>query len=190
MKEQNVIVSLMAIAATAVVVVTILMMPSRLPSGFLDVRHHPGQVTREQGPEAAHLNEIRSRFDQAVALLHAKQYEYAITALDRVIRLSPRLPDAHVNMGFALLGLEQYDLAVASFDRAISFNANQANAYYGIGLAWAAMGDYAGALGAMRSYLHLTKSGDTYTSKARELLAEWQKHLPRYGDEGTQAGSK
>lgn len=119
--------------------------------------------------------EVTVRFQQAVAMLHAKQYEHAVTALQRVLKLEPRLPEAHVNMGFAMLGLKNYAAARSSFETAIELRAMQANAYYGLALAMRNMKDNEGAIGAMRSYLHLSKSDDPYLNSARAFLLEWEK---------------
>jgi hypothetical protein len=50
----------------------------------------------------------------------------------------------------------------------------QANAYYGLAVALEALGDRPGALGAMRSFVHLAKEGDPWVPKARAALWEWQ----------------
>jgi tetratricopeptide (TPR) repeat protein len=123
----------------------------------------------------AHADEVTLRFNQAVVMLHARQYEHAATALHRVLVLAPRLPEAHVNMGFALLGLQRAAEARAAFDKALAFKPDQANAYYGLALAWEAQGDRAMALGAMRSYVHLARNErPEHLARARAALWEWQ----------------
>lgn len=118
--------------------------------------------------------EVRERFEQAVVMLHAKQYEHALAALHRVIELAPRLPEAHVNLGYAHLGLHQHDEARAAFQQAIDLRPEQANAYYGLALAAEALGDRPVARGAMRSYLHLSPADAPHRSKARAALWEWE----------------
>ena len=56
------------------------------------------------GPRTVSNAEIGERFTQGVVMLHAKQYEHALTAFHRVLALDPAMPEAHVNAGFALLG--------------------------------------------------------------------------------------
>jgi Flp pilus assembly protein TadD len=120
-------------------------------------------------------SELTLRFNQAVVMLHAKEYEHAITALHRVLVLAPRLPEAHVNMGYALLGLKRAQEARAFFNHAIELQPTQANAYYGLALAWDASGDRAMATGAMRSYLHLARQENPqHLRKARAALWEWE----------------
>ena len=124
---------------------------------------------------APHADEARRRFDQAVVMLHAKQYEHAVTALHRVLALSPQLPEAHVNMGFALLGLKRVEEARDFFDGATALRPNQANAYYGLALAYEAGGDLSMATGAMRSYLHLARDErPEHLRRARAALWEWE----------------
>lgn len=126
------------------------------------------------------IHEVQIRFDQGVALLHAKRYEYAATAFQRVIELAPRMPEAHVNLGFAMLGVQQYEDAGNEFNLATQLRPEQANAYWGLALAMEGMKDYEGALGAMRAYIHLsTTPDDPYVPKARAALWEWEEQLGR-----------
>ena len=120
-------------------------------------------------------DEARRRFDEAVLMLHAKQYEHAVTALHRVLVLAPQLPEAHVNMGFALLGMKRVKEARDFFDGATALRPEQANAYYGLALAHEAAGDLASATGAMRSYLHLARDERSeHLARARAALWEWE----------------
>lgn len=128
--------------------------------------------------------ETRERFDQAVLMLHAKQYEHAVAALQRVLVLAPRLPEAHVNLGFAWLGLRDALAAEAAFRRAIELKPAQANAYYGLAMALEQRADLPAALGAMRSYLHLSRADDPYRARARSALWEWEVRLGRVAARG------
>jgi tetratricopeptide (TPR) repeat protein len=133
----------------------------------------------------AHANfqrarELRERFDQAVLMLHAKRYEEAVVALQRVLALAPHVPEAHVNMGFAWLGLHRSQAAQQAFERAIGMRPQQANAYYGLAMALEQRGDLAAALGAMRSYLHLSRADDPHRARARAALWEWEERLGRH----------
>lgn len=151
--------------------------------------HDYGPVTRAmrnelplpvlpEDPAANH--EVQYRFNQGVALLHAKRFDFATTAFARVVTLAPRMPEAHVNLGFALLGQQDYENAANEFGKAIDLRPEQANAYWGLGLAYEAMKDYEGALGAMRSYIHLSRvPNDPYVTKARSALWEWEAQLGR-----------
>lgn len=128
---------------------------------------------------AAHAEQMRkaefdARFRQAVVMLHAKQYEHAATALHRLLEIAPEVPEIHVNMGFALFGLKRYAAARDFFIGATGLRASQANAYYGLAMSLDALGDRPGALGAMRTFVHLTARDDPWLPKARAALWEWQ----------------
>ncbi|VAW83141.1 hypothetical protein MNBD_GAMMA16-441 [hydrothermal vent metagenome] len=125
------------------------------------------------------LQQLTERFDQAIVMLHAKQYDFAVTALHRVIELSPNMPEAHVNMGFAMLGLKRYKAAGDFFASAIRLKPYQGNAYWGLAVSLNELGDTEGALGAMRSYIHLAPPNDPYVRKARSALWEWESKLKR-----------
>lgn len=145
-------------------------MPQRevLIDAKMDPRGHSQQF-REK--------ELNERFDEAVAMLHAKKYDYAITALHRVIALAPRMPEAYVNMGYALIGLQNYRAARDFFNTAIEIEPYQANAYWGLAECLEQLGDLEGALGAMRTYIHLSPPNDPYLRRARSALWEWESTL-------------
>jgi Tfp pilus assembly protein PilF len=142
----------------------------------------PGPPDPRRQPQAhatqARAAEVRSRFDAAVLMLHARQFEHALTALHRVLELEPKLPEAHVNMGYALLGLQRHVAARDFFNGAIELAPGQANAYHGLALAWEGLGDLRMATGAMRTYLHLARDErDVHLRRARAALWEWEAQL-------------
>lgn len=147
-----------------------------------DSRSRSGAVgddpNREAGAHAhqsdAKAREVGRRFKEAVLMLHAKQYEHALTALHRVLELAPTMPEAHANMGYTMLGLKRFVAARDFFSSAIELRPMQANAYYGLALAFEAENDRARAIGAMRSFVHLAKPDDPFVRKARAALWEWQ----------------
>jgi tetratricopeptide (TPR) repeat protein len=118
--------------------------------------------------------EIHQRFQQGVIMLHSKQHEHAMTAFHRVLELDPALPEAHVNMGFALIGLERYSAARDFFEGAITLRKGQVNAYYGLAVALDGLGDRGGAIGAMRTFVHLSGPDEMYLRKAQAALWEWE----------------
>jgi Flp pilus assembly protein TadD len=134
---------------------------------------------RAEHVDAKRREEFDSRFRQAVVMLHARQYEHAVTALHRALELQPRVPEAHVNMGFALLGLQRHAAARDFFTSAAELAPMQANAYYGLAVANDALGDRAAALGAMRTFVHLSRDDDPWLPKARAALWEWQSSAAR-----------
>jgi len=107
-------------------------------------------------------------------MLHMRQYEYALTAFHQVLALAPKMPEAHVNMGFALLGLEQWQGARDFFESAIELRRDQMNAYYGLAVALEELGDVPGAMGAMQAYLHRAAADDPFRARAESALWEWR----------------
>jgi len=130
-------------------------------------------------PEEERMAEITMRFEQAVVMLHARQYEHAATALHRVMTLAPRMPEVYVNMGYAKLGQALPQEALVFFETATQLKPEQANAYWGMAIALESGGDLAGALGAMRTYLHLSSGDDNFARRARSALWEWEEALAR-----------
>lgn len=128
-------------------------------------------------PEDRRMATIKKRFEEGVYMLHAGRYNEAVTAMHAVLLLSPRLVEAHVNMGYALLGLKRFKAADEFFRKAIDLKPYQGNAYWGLAEALEGEGDLAGALGAMRTYIHLAKPGDPYVTRARSALWEWESRL-------------
>jgi Flp pilus assembly protein TadD len=160
---------------------TLLVVALALVAGLVRWCSEPTSVSRLDHQRQMQDREVRQRFEQAVVMLHAKEFNHAVTALHRVLEIAPRMPEAHVNMGYALLGLQRPDAARGFFEGAIALNPRQANAYYGLALTEEARNDYEGALGAMRTYLHFARPDDPYRTKARAALWEWEGRLGRNG---------
>jgi len=130
-------------------------------------------VPRPEAAVAAHVADVDVAFRQGVAMLHARQYEHALTAFHRVLKFAPEMPEAHANMGFALVGLRRHREAKAFFEGAIDLRPRQLNAYYGLALAAEGLGDLEAARGAMRTYVHLAPPDDPYRRRAQSALWEW-----------------
>jgi len=113
-------------------------------------------------------------FQQAVAMLQAGEFDYAVTALHNVLAIYPTLPEAHVNMGFALLGLDNPEAAADFFDTASTLRPSLHNAYYGLGLAERENGNDKAALAAMQAYAHLAAENDRHLPQAQEIIWELQ----------------
>lgn len=123
--------------------------------------------------------EVDTRFQQGVVMLHAKQYEHAMTAFHRVLQLAPRMPEAHVNTGFALVGMKRHAEAEAFFRTAIDLRPEQTNAYYGLAMALEGKDDLPAAVAAMQAYMHLSKPDDRYRRKAEAAIWEWREALDK-----------
>ena len=121
-----------------------------------------------------HLSLLQTTFNQGVMMLHAKQYELAITAFHKVIEIAPEMPEAYNNIGYALLGMESYQAAQDFFNSAIELNVNLLSAYFGLALTYAAQENYPLAIGAMETYRHRTTDDDPYLQQAYDYLQEWR----------------
>ncbi|MCB1906829.1 MAG: tetratricopeptide repeat protein [Rhodocyclaceae bacterium] len=136
------------------------------------------QSLRQRGhAEMQRRGELEQRFRQGVVMLHARRYDEAAKAFHRVLQLAPRLPEAHVNMGFSLVGLAQWPAAHDFFATAIELNPEQANAYYGLAVALEGLEDLPGAIGAMRTYVHRSGPEDPFRRKAEAAIWEWRARL-------------
>lgn len=130
-------------------------------------------------PTAVHAQqrinrEIDVRFQQGVLMLHAQQYDHALTAFHRLLQLEPRMPEAHVNMGYAMLGKGSHKEAADFFRGALALRPGQANAHYGLALALDGLGQRQEALEAMHLYLMETVPEDPYRQKAEVTLRAWR----------------
>lgn len=141
-----------------------------MPSPHADPQAH---ATRKQAEEVAR------RFQEGVMMLHARQYDHALTAFHRVLQIDPRFPEAHVNAGFALLGMGNPRAAADFFDSATNLRPDQMNAYFGLGEALMALGDRHGALQAMETYLHRSPPDDRFRVKAEAAVWELRAELSR-----------
>jgi Flp pilus assembly protein TadD len=168
-----------SLLVAGVAVVSLLPKPGLLAAGQATVLAvDPGRDPAGHAAQARRA-ELELRFAQGVSMLHAKQYGFAATAWHRVLELAPKLPEAHVNMGFTMLGLERYDAAADFFSTAIELRPMQANAYYGLAETLDALHDRHGALGAMRTYLHLAAPDDPFVRKAQSAVWEWEAALAK-----------
>ncbi|NMM05011.1 cbb3-type cytochrome c oxidase subunit I [Polaromonas sp.] len=177
-----------AIALTAALTVTLGTLLAYWPADSGGVVTAQGADPRKDAIGPATLkskSEIDHLFSQGVASLNLKQYDAAASQLHRVLELAPKMPEAHVNMGFALLGLQRYDMARTSFENATALKRDQLNAYFGLAVALEGLRDLQGALGAMRSYVHLSKSDDPYLRKANAAIWEWEEDLKKQGSVAT-----
>jgi len=137
--------------------------------------------TGNQGMIAAHakVDDARARrahqsFQQAVAMLQAGEFDFAVTALHDVLSIYPALPEAHVNMGFALLGLGEARAAADFFHSASDLRPTLHSAYYGLALAERQNGHDKAALAAMQAFAHLAAQDDQHLPRAQEFVWELQ----------------
>jgi tetratricopeptide (TPR) repeat protein len=134
-----------------------------------------GSAGTRKHVEGKRAEEIRVRFEQGVAMMQMRQYDFAVQAFHRVLELNPQLPEAHVNMGFALYEKGDFAGAQRFFESATALNKNQVNAYYGLAIAAFAQKNNAVAVGAMRAWLHLVPPDDPFRARGEAKFDEMQK---------------
>jgi Flp pilus assembly protein TadD len=159
------------LALTVVLVIGVGLLVSRMLQPVYDTP--AGKADLAAAVHTAPQQEVDLRFQQAVMMLHSRQYDYAVTSLKRVLALAPRMPEAHANMGYALLGQGHHEAARDYFYSAIDLRPRQVNAYWGLAVSLEALCDFEGATGAMRSYVHLSGPEDPFLPRARAALWEW-----------------
>jgi tetratricopeptide (TPR) repeat protein len=122
---------------------------------------------------------LQQLFAGAVEHMQQGRHQQALALWHRALLMAPEVPEIQVNMGFSLFELGQYAAARDFFVNAMEQNSFQANAYYGLALSSEKMGDLEGALGAMRTYIHLAAGGedDRFVRRARSALWEWEAQL-------------
>lgn len=170
-----------ALLATAAGIAVLGAVVSRLPGSSAEIAAQSPMTSpaapRRAQPSDPQAAELDVRFQQALVMLHAKRFDYAVVALERVLELAPRLPEAWTNLGFALLGRRDFHSSRRAFEQAIEIRARQPNAYYGLAEALEGLGDLRGALGAMRSFAHLAAADDPFRRKAEAAIWEWESAL-------------
>jgi len=124
-------------------------------------------------------NNLERLFADAVGQMQQRQYQQALNLWHQALLIAPDIPEIKVNMGFSLYELGEYATARDFFINAMEQNKYQANAYYGLAITSEKMGDLEGALGAMRSYIHLAAGGEDekFVRLARSALWEWEAQL-------------
>jgi len=120
-------------------------------------------------------------FRAGVARLREGRPHAAVKAFEEARQRQPHVPEVYVNLGFAYAALGVPDAARQAFERAIDLRPGQANAYFGLAESSERLGDLETALGAMRSYIHLTPEDDPYRRRAMAAVWEWQSALERGG---------
>ena len=128
----------------------------------------------ESPAESARQQQVRVLFEHGANLMRQRQFPQARKALEMLIELAPRLPEAYVNLGFVLYELSEIESSINAFNYASQLNLYQSNAYYGAALGYERLLDYEAAMGHMRSFIHLSQADNAFLPKARAALWEWE----------------
>lgn len=132
-------------------------------------------------PERAVREDAEARFDRlfraGIEALRAGLPDEAARAFAAARRLRPEVVEATVDLAFAELLRGRHAHARALFTEAVALRPGQVNAWYGLAEALAAAGDLPGALGAMRTFLHLAPPDDRFRRRAMAAVWEWESTL-------------
>ncbi|MCC0006852.1 MAG: redoxin domain-containing protein [Hyphomicrobiaceae bacterium] len=134
----------------------------------------PTVATAPQQSASSGVTPFGQAFAKGIEAMRLGDAHTAARAFDEARAINPHIPEAHVNLGFAFLAMQRPREAATAFDRALSIDAKQINAYYGLGAALDASGDRKGAIGAMRTFVHLSDKKDPFQRKAMSALWEWE----------------
>jgi tetratricopeptide (TPR) repeat protein len=114
--------------------------------------HHGGDLAQAVATYRGILDWFPDQFETlhylGVALAQKHQYEDALEALARAIRIRPESAVAHNHCGHALAGLSRHTEAIQSYERAILCDDRLADSHYNRGVASIALGDRESALAA------------------------------------------
>lgn len=118
-------------------------------------------------------------FRTGVHLLQVDRPGEAAALFEKARAIRPLQPEVHVNLGYAHLKAGDYRAAEESFRTALETRPAQVNAYYGWAESLEALGDIEAALGAMRTFIHLSPEEDEFVRRARSAVWEWSETLER-----------
>ncbi len=124
-------------------------------------------------------------FATGVHLLQVGLPREAASAFENAKRLRPHIAEARINLGYAYLAAGQFVDAEAAFSEALDLKPGQINGYYGWAESLEALDDLPAALGAMRSFVHLSSEDHPYRRRALAAIWEWQTALESTGADGT-----
>jgi hypothetical protein len=113
-------------------------------------------------------------FAAGITFLRLGDAHSAVQAFETARKANPHAPEVYANLGFAYLELDQPAASRAVFERASAIAPMQANVYFGLAEALDGLGDTEGAMGAMRTYLHLAPDNDPFRRRAMSALWEWE----------------
>lgn len=121
--------------------------------------------------------QIEAHFQRGLTMMHAGEHLLAAKAFSEVLKLDEGVVDARVNLGFCFVGMAAWHEAFLEFQTAIAMRPEQANAYYGTALVLYELNDAEGALGNMRTYVHLAGENAPFQQQAMRSILAWEDEL-------------
>ena len=120
------------------------------------------------------VGDFAAAFRAGLRNFQAGDAHAAARAFEKAVSIRPHEVQSKVNLGFAYIEMDRPAEALTLFNRALEIAPMTPNAYYGVAEAMEAMGDLEGAMGAMRTFLHLADDQDPFRRRAMAALWEWQ----------------
>lgn len=136
-----------------------------------------GTLTDNAKADSQRWEEVDRDFQRGLLLMHAGDSQGAAVLFASALKRDPGLVEVRVNLGFCLLDLDAWHEALLQFVTAIQFKPEQANAYYGAALVYYELGDIEGALGNMRTFVHLAGDADPFQARAMARIVLWEEEL-------------
>jgi tetratricopeptide (TPR) repeat protein len=149
------------------------------PSLLAPVAQSPEEVEQMPPGEQVKLHQggFARHFYKGIELMRQGRPKDALEMFELAHRRNPNIPEVHVNIGYVLLETGQWQAAYNAFDEATILRPEQANAYYGMAEALENLGSLQGAIGAMNTYIHLTKNDTPFIRKAEAAIWEWKQAI-------------
>jgi len=99
-------------------------------------QHQRQQQAQQKGPDAA------TPYNEAIALMKAKNYAAAVPKFEAALKANPNLPQAHLLAAFCLrkLGPSNYSASLAHLNGALKLNPKMGEAYESRGVLYVRMG--------------------------------------------------
>ena len=114
--------------------------------------------------------------EEGNTLFYKQQYEDALVAYERAIRLNPKYAEAYTNKGLALDNLKRYEEAIANFEQAIRLDPNDALVYNGKGWTLNELERYQEALVAFEQAIRLNANNAFAYSRKGYALTQLKRY--------------
>jgi uncharacterized protein (TIGR03067 family) len=141
-------------------------------------------------PKGRMEEEARSLSNRAARYILKGDYDKAIAACTKAIRLNPKDTQAYINRGSAYALKGEPAKAIADFDQAIRLDPNDATAYDDRAAAHAAQGDYAKAIKDYQAAMRVNPKKPAPYAHLADLRATCPKAELRDGKKAVQLATK
>ncbi len=109
----------------------------------------------------------KEHFDKGVQHTMKGETEEAIREFEATLRINPKSPEAHNNLGFAYYDKGDVDKAVEHQKKALEGNPDLANAYFGLAMALEKKGDKEGSIVNWKQFMKLAQPHSKWWMQAQ-----------------------